>query len=180
MKIGIGYDVHALAAGRQLVIGGVSIPGEKGLVGHSDADVLIHALCDALLGAAGLDDIGCFFPDSDPRYKDISSLILLEKTRAIIDKSNFCLVNADAVLLAEAPRLNPYKKKMQRNIAGALQVDTGCINIKATTSEGLGFIGKGQGIAAMCVVLLETGGGGRRTEDTKHKTQNTKHENTKE
>lgn len=158
MKIGIGYDVHALAAGRQLVIGGVSIPAEKGLAGHSDADVLIHAVCDALLGAAGLVDIGCFFPDSDPQYKDISSLILLEKTRDIIDKSNFCLVNADAVLLAEAPRLNPYKKEMQRNIAEALQVDAGCINIKATTSEGLGFIGKGQGIAAMCVVLLADSG----------------------
>jgi 2-C-methyl-D-erythritol 2,4-cyclodiphosphate synthase len=156
MKIGIGYDVHALAKDRKLVIGGVSIPYEKGLAGHSDADVLIHALCDALLGAAGLDDIGCFFPDSDPQYKDILSIKLLEKTREIIDKNNFRLVNADAVLLAEAPRLSPYKKEMQRNIAGALKVNTGCINIKATTSEGLGFIGNGQGIAAMCVVLLET------------------------
>jgi 2-C-methyl-D-erythritol 2,4-cyclodiphosphate synthase len=155
MKIGIGYDVHALVNGRKLVVGGVAIPYEKGLAGHSDADVLIHALCDALLGAAGLDDIGCFFPDSDPQYKDISSIKLLEKTGEMIDRNKLCLVNADAVLLAEAPRLFPYKKEMQRNIAGALKVDTGCINIKATTGEGLGFIGKGEGIAALCVVLLE-------------------------
>jgi 2-C-methyl-D-erythritol 2,4-cyclodiphosphate synthase len=155
MKIGIGYDVHALVNGRKLVVGGVAIPYEKGLAGHSDADVLIHALCDALLGAAGLDDIGCFFPDSDPQYKDIPSIKLLEKTGEMIDRNNLCLVNADAVLLAEAPRLFPYKKEMQRNIAGALKVDTGCINIKATTGEGLGFIGKGEGIAALCVVLLE-------------------------
>ena len=155
MKIGIGYDVHGLVKDRKLVIGGVSIPYKKGLAGHSDADVLIHALCDALLGAAGLDDIGCFFPDSDPQYKDISSIKLLEKTGEIIKKNKFHLVNADAVLLAEKPRLSPYKKKMQQNIAGALKVKPGCINIKSTTSEGLGFIGNGKGIAAMCVVLLE-------------------------
>jgi 2-C-methyl-D-erythritol 2,4-cyclodiphosphate synthase len=164
MKIGIGYDVHGLTAGRKLIIGGVSIPFAKGLTGHSDADVLLHALCDALLGAAGLDDIGCFFPDTDPKYKNISSIKLLEKTTEIIDKNNLCLVNADAVLLAEAPRLAPYKKAMQRNIAEAMQVNTACINIKATTSEGLGFIGKGEGIAAMCVVLLAEKGGTHRQE----------------
>jgi 2-C-methyl-D-erythritol 2,4-cyclodiphosphate synthase len=155
MKIGIGYDVHGLVKDRKLIIGGVSIPYEKGLAGHSDADVLIHALCDALLGAAGLDDIGCFFPDSDPQYKDVLSIKLLEKTAEIIDRNNFYLINADAVLLAENPRLSPYKKEMQQNIARALKVKTSCINIKSTTSEGLGFIGQGQGIAAMCVVLLE-------------------------
>jgi len=154
MKIGIGYDVHGLTAGKKLVIGGVTIPFDKGLKGHSDADVLVHAVCDALLGAAGLDDIGCFFPDTDPKFKNIYSIKLLEKTAEIIDKNNLCLVNADAVLLAEAPRMTPYKKAMQRNIADAMHVDTACINIKATTSEGLGFIGKGEGIAAMCVVLL--------------------------
>ena len=155
MKIGLGYDVHELVEGKKLVIGGVAIPFEKGLSGHSDADVLVHALCDALLGAAGLDDIGCFFPDSDPQYKNIYSIKLLEKTAEIIDKNNLRLVNADCVLLAEAPRLAVYKQAMQRNIAKALNLETGCINIKATTGEGLGFIGKGEGIAAMCVVLLE-------------------------
>jgi 2-C-methyl-D-erythritol 2,4-cyclodiphosphate synthase len=155
MKIGIGYDVHALVNDRKLIIGGVSIPFEKGLAGHSDADVLVHALCDALLGAAGLDDIGSNFPDTDPRYKDISSIKLLEKTKGMVDRSNFRVVNADAVLLAEKPRLAPYKREMQQNLARALNVNTSCINIKATTSEGLGFIGNGQGIAAQCVVLLE-------------------------
>jgi 2-C-methyl-D-erythritol 2,4-cyclodiphosphate synthase len=155
MKIGIGYDVHVLVAGRKLVIGGVSIPYKKGLAGHSDADVLIHALCDALLGAAGLDDIGAHFPDTDPQYKDISSIKLLEKTAEMINRANFRLVNADAVVLAEKPRLATYKGEMQQNIARTLHVKTGCISIKATTSEGLGFIGNGKGIAAQCVVLLE-------------------------
>jgi 2-C-methyl-D-erythritol 2,4-cyclodiphosphate synthase len=154
MRIGLGYDVHGLVAGRKLVIGGVTIPYEKGLCGHSDADVLVHAVCDALLGAAGLDDIGVLFPDTDPRNKDICSIKLLEKTAALVDKNNFRLINADAVLMAEAPRLAPYKKAMQSNIAGALQVAPNRINIKATTTEGLGFIGKGDGIAAMCVVLV--------------------------
>lgn len=155
MKIGIGHDVHELVTGRRLVIGGVDIPFDKGLAGHSDADVLLHALCDALLGAAGLDDIGVLFPDHDPRYKDVCSINLLEKTAEIIDRNRLRLVNADAVLMAEAPRLSPYRAAMRTNIARALKVSTACINIKATTHEGLGFIGKGEGIAATCVVLLE-------------------------
>ena len=155
MKIGIGYDVHALVENRDLIVGGVLIPYEKGLAGHSDADVLVHALCDALLGAAGLDDIGTYFPDTDPLYKDISSIKLLEKIAEIISRDHFRLVNADAVVLAESPRLGPYKAAMQQNIARALNVEAPCVNIKATTGEGLGFIGSGEGIAAQCVVLLE-------------------------
>jgi 2-C-methyl-D-erythritol 2,4-cyclodiphosphate synthase len=155
MKIGIGYDVHALVDDRKLFVGGVLIPYKKGLAGHSDADVLVHALCDALLGAAGLDDIGTHFPDTDPQYKDISSIKLLEKIAEIIDRANFRLVNADAVVLAEKPRLAPYKAAMQQNMARALNVEARCINIKATTGEGLGFIGNAEGIAAQCIVLLE-------------------------
>jgi 2-C-methyl-D-erythritol 2,4-cyclodiphosphate synthase len=155
MRIGIGYDVHALVAGRKLIIGGVTIPYEKGLAGHSDADVLIHALCDALLGAAGLGDIGIHFPDTDPQFKDISSLILLGKTAQKILEARFRLVNADTVVLAEKPVLAPYKAEMLRNIAQALRVDPSCISIKASTHEGLGFVGKGEGIAAQCAVLID-------------------------
>lgn len=156
MKIGIGYDVHRLVKDRELILGGVCIPFEKGLLGHSDADVLIHALCDAMLGAAGLGDIGKHFPDQDPRYKDIHSLKLLEKISAIIKRRDLQVVNVDAVVLAESPKLAPYRQEMQRNISETLKVSSACINIKATTTEGLGFIGNKEGIGAMCVVLLQS------------------------
>ena len=156
MKIGIGYDVHRLVRGRKLIIGGVRIPFEKGLWGHSDADVLIHALCDALLGATGQGDIGCFFPDDDPRYKDISSIILLEKTLSIVNKKGFGIVNVDAIILAESPKMAPFINEMQQIIGHTLNVSGNCINIKATTTEGLGFIGHKEGIGAMCIVLLQS------------------------
>ena len=155
MRIGIGYDVHKLVAGRKLVLGGVVIPFEKGLLGHSDADVLVHAVCDALLGAAGLGDIGRHFPDTDLQYKDVSSLILLAETKTMIRNKGFTIRNIDTIVFAEAPKINPFHKQMQENLARAVEVDAGCINIKATTTEGLGTIGKGEGIAAMSVALLE-------------------------
>jgi len=154
IKVGIGYDVHALIQGRKLILGGVDILFEKGLQGHSDADVLTHALIDSLLGAANLGDIGRLFPDDDEQYKDVSSLKLLGKTGSLIAKERYSLVNADAVIVAESPRLAPYISRMQSNMAQALQVRETCIHVKATTQEGLGFIGKGEGIGAMCVTLL--------------------------
>jgi 2-C-methyl-D-erythritol 2,4-cyclodiphosphate synthase len=155
MRTGIGYDVHRLVAGRKLVLGGTEIPYEKGLLGHSDADVLVHAVCDALLGAAGLGDIGLHFPDTDPQYKDISSLTLLTQTSAMVRKKGLTILNMDTIIFAEAPKIGPYRKSMQENLAAAVNVDPDCVNIKATTTEGLGIIGKGEGIGAMCVVLLE-------------------------
>ena len=155
MRTGIGYDVHKLVEGRRLVLGGTVIPFEKGLMGHSDADVLVHAVCDALLGAAGLGDIGVHFPDTDPAYKDISSLALLDRTAAMVREKGFAIQNVDTIVFAEAPKIRPYSQDMQQNLATAMNVDPGCVNIKATTTEGLGFIGKGEGIAAMCAVLLE-------------------------
>ena len=155
MRTGIGYDVHRLVAGRKLVLGGTDIPHEKGLLGHSDADVLAHAVCDALLGAAGLGDIGLHFPDTDPRYKDVSSLTLLAQTNAMVREKGFSIRNIDTIVFAEAPKLGPYRKSMQENLAAAVNVDPGCVNIKATTTEGLGVIGKGEGIGAMCVALVE-------------------------
>ena len=155
MRTGIGYDVHRLVAGRKLVLGGTIIPYVKGLLGHSDADVLVHAVCDALLGAAGLGDIGLHFPDTDPQYKDISSLTLLGHTNAMVRGKNFIVRNIDTIIFAEAPKIGPYRKSMQENLAATVNVDPGCVNIKATTTEGLGFIGKGVGIGAMCVVLVE-------------------------
>ncbi len=155
MQIGIGYDVHRLVAGRRLILGGTLIPFEKGLLGHSDADVLVHAVCDALLGSAGLGDIGLHFPDTDPRYKDISSLRLLAQTRAMVRQKGFTIRNIDTIIFAEAPKIGPYRESMQHNIARAVEVDPGCINIKATTTEGLGIIGQGEGIGAMSVVLVE-------------------------
>ena len=154
MQIGIGYDVHRLVAGRQLILGGVVIPFEKGLLGHSDADVLVHAVCDALLGSVGLGDIGQHFPDTDPQYKDISSLKLLAQTNEMMRQKGFTLSNIDTIVFAEAPKIGPYRDAMQKNIAHAVDVDPGCINIKATTTEGLGIIGKGEGIGAMSVVLV--------------------------
>ena len=155
MQIGIGYDVHRLVTGRQLILGGVLIPFEKGLLGHSDADVLVHAVCDALLGSVGLGDIGQHFPDTAPQYKDIASLKLLARTTAMVRQKSFAICNIDTIIFAEAPKISPYRKTMQENLAHAVEVDPGCINIKATTTEGLGVIGKGEGIGAMSVVLVE-------------------------
>lgn len=154
MRIGVGYDVHRLTAGRPLLIGGVSVPFSKGLEGHSDADVLLHAVCDALLGAAAEGDIGIHFPDTDPRYKNENSMRLLAATVRIIRAKGLRVANLDATVFAEAPKLHPYRKEMQRNIARIIGVEPACINVKATTTEGLGHIGKGEGIATMCVVLL--------------------------
>ena len=155
MRVGIGYDIHRLIIGRSLVLGGVSIAYEKGLLGHSDADVLTHAICDALLGAAGLGDIGTHFPDSDPQYKDISSLKLLSETcRLLIDKG-FRIVNLDATVFAEAPKLASHRQNMQTILAETMNIRPSEINIKATTTEGLGVIGKGEGIGAMCIALID-------------------------
>jgi 2-C-methyl-D-erythritol 2,4-cyclodiphosphate synthase len=155
MRIGIGYDVHRLVTGRRLVLGGVVIPFEKGLLGHSDADVLVHAVCDALLGAAGLGDIGMHFPDHDVKFKDISSLLLLAETKAMIQNRGFSIRNIDTIIFAEIPKIGPFRKEMQENLANTVEVDPDHVNIKATTTEGLGIIGKGEGIGAMSVALLE-------------------------
>ena len=155
MRVGIGYDVHPLVKGRRLVLGGVEVPFEMGLAGHSDADVLIHAIIDALFGAAGLKDIGCHFPDSDVSYKDISSLLLLQRTNQIIQAKGWQIVNIDATILAQRPKLAPYNDPMRRNMAQTLGLSTEQVGVKATTSEGLGFAGRGEGIAAYAVALLE-------------------------
>ena len=155
MRIGIGYDIHRFVADRKLILGGVEIPFDKGLLGHSDADVLIHAVCDALLGAAGMGDIGVHFPDTDPRYKDVSSLVLLAAVNEMIRNKNFTIQNVDTIIFAEDPKISPYRRTMQQNLAAAIAVEPSCINIKATTTEGLGMIGKGEGIGAMSVVLIE-------------------------
>ena len=154
MRIGMGYDVHCLVEGRYLVIGGVTIPYEKGLLGHSDADVLLHAIADALLGAAALGDIGKHFPDSDPAYKDISSLVLLEQVRNLLEDNLFYIENIDATIIAQAPKMRPFIDEMCRNIANALKIDQNQVNVKATTEEGLGFTGEGKGISAQAVCLL--------------------------
>lgn len=154
MRIGQGYDVHRLVDGRPLILGGVTIPFDKGLEGHSDADVLIHALCDAMLGAAGLGDIGHHFPDNDPKYKGIDSRILLHETKHAVDQMQYELVNADITVIAQSPKLAPYIADMRNNLSEDLLVPEAVINIKATTTEGLGFTGRGEGIAASAVVLL--------------------------
>ena len=154
MRYGFGYDIHRLVRGRKLVLGGVTIPFEKGLLGHSDADVLLHAVCDALLGAAAMGDIGRHFPETDPLLKDISSINLLEKTFQMIRSKGLFVNNLDATVLAEAPRLAPYSVAMKKNIARVLETAPEQINVKATTMEGLGAIGNGEAIAAMCVVAL--------------------------
>lgn len=155
MRVGIGYDIHRLVIGRSLVLGGVSIAFEKGLLGHSDADVLVHAICDALLGAAGLGDIGTYFPDSDPQYKDISSLKLLSETCRLLTDEGFRIVNLDATVFAEAPGLAPHRQNMQTILAETMNIGPSAVNIKATTTEGLGVIGKGEGIGAMCIALID-------------------------
>lgn len=154
-RIGLGYDIHRLVSGRKLILGGIDIPFEKGLLGHSDADVLVHAACDALLGAAGLGDIGEHFPDTDDRYKDIFSIELLQAVYKKVKRSGYTLVNMDATIFAQQPRLSSFKDQMAARMADSLSIDPRFINIKATTTEGLGAIGKGEGIAAMCIALLE-------------------------
>ena len=154
MRIGMGYDVHRLVAGRRLILGGVEVPFDRGLLGHSDADVLTHAICDALLGAAGMGDIGEHFPDTDNDYKNIDSIELLKRCVDIVRGEGFELHNLDATLIAQAPKLTPFKAAMRHVLASALDTSITRINIKATTTEGLGFIGAGEGIAAMCVALI--------------------------
>lgn len=155
MRIGMGYDVHRLVEGRKLILGGVEIPFEKGLLGHSDADVMIHALMDAILGAMAMRDIGYQFPDNDVAYKDISSVILLARVKGLMDGAGYELVNADITLMAEQPKIAPYIGAMTRSLAHTLQVSPDAIGIKATTTEGLGFVGRGEGMAAQAVVLLQ-------------------------
>lgn len=155
MRVGLGYDVHRLALGRDLIIGGEKIPWEKGLLGHSDADVLIHAVMDALLGAAALGDIGQHFPDTDPAYKGISSLRLLDHVAGLLREKGFTTGNIDAVIIAQKPKMAPYIPGMRRNIAAALGISEDRVNIKATTEEKLGFTGREEGIASQAICLLE-------------------------
>lgn len=155
MRIGTGYDVHRLVAGRKLILGGVEIPYEKGLLGHSDADVLVHAVMDALLGAAALGDIGGHFPDSDPRYEGADSLTLLREVCRILREAGFEPGNVDATIVAQAPKLAPHIPAMRRNIAAAMGLDTSCVSVKATTEERLGFTGEGLGIAAQAAALID-------------------------
>lgn len=155
MRVGQGFDVHQLVEGRKLIVGGVDIPYERGLFGHSDADVLLHAICDALLGAAGLGDIGRHFPDSDPRYKGIDSRRLLREVVHLLREKGWIVANLDATIIAQAPKMAPYILQMAENIAADLGVAADCINVKATTTEKLGFTGRGEGIAAQAVCLIE-------------------------
>jgi 2-C-methyl-D-erythritol 2,4-cyclodiphosphate synthase len=154
MRVGQGFDVHAFAAGRRLVIGGVDIPHDRGLLGHSDADVLLHAICDALLGAAALGDIGRHFPDSDAKYRGIDSRELLRRVAGLVLEKRWRVENIDATIIAEAPRMAPHIPRMVANIAVDVGVDPGCVNVKATTTEKLGFTGRGEGIAAQAICLL--------------------------
>lgn len=154
MRVGMGYDVHRLVEDRPLIIGGVTIPYEKGLLGHSDADVLLHAIMDALLGAAALGDIGKHFPDSDPAYKGISSVLLLEKVGELLTEKGFLIENIDATIIAQAPKMRPYIDEMRENIARALELDVEHVNVKATTEEGLGFTGTGEGISSQAICML--------------------------
>lgn len=155
MRVGMGYDVHKLTEGRDLILGGVTIPWEKGLLGHSDADVLIHAVMDALLGAAALGDIGRHFPDTDPAYKGISSLNLLEHVMCLLNRNGFSVGNVDAVIIAQKPKMAPHIPQMRKNLAEAMGLPEDRVNVKATTEEGLGFTGSGEGIASQAVCLLE-------------------------
>ena len=155
MRVGMGYDVHKLVEGRKLILGGVDIPYEKGLLGHSDADVLLHAISDALLGAAALGDIGLHFPDSDERFKGADSLQLLSETGKLIKAEGYEVVNIDATIIAQAPKMRPHIDNMRKNIANALDIDIKCVNVKASTEEGLGFTGAGLGIASNAVCLIE-------------------------
>jgi len=155
MRIGIGYDVHKLVEGRDLILGGVKINHEYGLLGHSDADVLVHAIMDALLGAAALGDIGKHFPDSDDKYKGISSMELLIKTGELLKRNNYTVGNIDSVIIAQSPKLSPYINEMIKNISHALNIDSDLVSVKATTTEKLGFTGRGEGIACEAVCILK-------------------------
>ncbi len=155
MRIGTGYDVHRLTEGRRLILGGVDIPYKKGLLGHSDADVLLHAVMDALLGAAGLGDIGLHFPDTEEQYREISSLELLRRVGRMLREEGMTVENIDATVIAQAPKIGPYREQMKNNIADVLHIADERVNIKGTTEEGLGFTGSGEGIAAQAVCLLE-------------------------
>ena len=155
MRIGQGYDVHRLVKGRKLIIGGVEINYELGLDGHSDADVLLHAISDALLGAAALGDIGKHFPDTDPKYKGADSLKLLSQVGRLLLELNYKIVNIDATIIAQKPKMSPYIDDMRKNIADALQIDVDSVSVKATTEEGLGFTGKGEGISSLAVCLID-------------------------
>lgn len=155
-RIGFGFDVHRLTAGRKLVLGGVEIPFEKGLQGHSDADVLSHAIADALLGAAAAGDIGTHFPDTDAKYKNISSLTLLSHVAKLLAEKSFAISNIDTTIVLQQPRIAPYVEKMRENIARALQVKIDCVSVKATTNEGLGFIGAGEGVVAYAVAQVKS------------------------
>ena len=155
MRVGMGYDVHKLTENRDLILGGVNIPWEKGLLGHSDADVLIHAVMDALLGAAALGDIGKHFPDTDPAYKGISSVKLLTHVMELLRQHHIAVGNVDAVIIAQKPKMAPHIPQMRKNLAQAMGVEEDRINIKATTEEGLGFTGRGEGIASQAICLLE-------------------------
>lgn len=155
IRVGNGYDVHRLVENRKLTIGGVDIPYEKGLLGHSDADVLLHAICDALLGAAGLGDIGKHFPDSASQYKDIPSIMLLKEVHRLLAGAGFRVSNIDATIVAEKPKMAPHIADMVKNIAAAAEIDRLAVNVKATTTEGLGFAGRGEGIAAYAVCIIQ-------------------------
>ena len=156
MRIGMGYDVHKLVEERDLIVGGVKIPYEKGLLGHSDADVLLHAISDALLGAAALGDIGKHFPDTDPAYKGADSLKLLSEVGRLLENECYIIENIDATIIAQAPKMRPFIDQMRQNIADALSIDISQINVKATTEEGLGFTGKGEGISSQAICLLNS------------------------
>lgn len=155
MRVGMGYDVHRLTAGRKLILGGVEIPYGKGLLGHSDADVLVHAVMDALLGAAALGDIGKHFPDTDPEYEGVSSIRLLEHVGGLLDEKGYVIENIDAAIVAQRPKMRPYIEQMRENIATALRIATEQVNVKATTEEGLGFTGTGEGISSQAVCAVE-------------------------
>ena len=155
IRIGHGYDVHAFSDNRACIIGGVNLPYERGLMGHSDADVLLHAISDSLLGAAALGDIGKHFPDTDPTYKGADSIVLLERVVELISTKGYRVNNVDATVIAQAPKMSPYIQEMRDNIARALKVDVDCVNVKATTEEKLGFTGRKEGISAHCVCLIE-------------------------
>lgn len=154
LRVGTGYDVHAFAADRALILGGVDIPHERGLLGHSDADVLAHAISDALLGAIREGDIGKLFPDTDPKYKDADSLMLLSSVASLVREKGFEIVDVDSVIMAQAPKLSPYREDMRKNLAEAMGVSVDAIGVKATTTESLGFVGREEGIAAQAVALI--------------------------
>jgi len=154
-RVGIGYDVHPFADGRRCILGGIDVPCNKGLKGHSDADVLLHAICDALLGAAGQGDIGLHFPDDDPRWKGMSSLKFLEEVERLLSKRGWSVVNVDAVIITEEPKISPYAQQMKENISRCLLIGEDQVNIKATTNERMGFIGRGEGIAVQAIALIK-------------------------